>query len=415
MLKYLKHDLPAGIAVFLVAVPLCLGIAIASGAPLMSGLIAGIIGWIVVGLISNSPLSVSGPAAWLVAIVVTTIADLWFSQFLFALILAGVIQMLLGLVKASKVAKYVPTAVIKGMLAAIGMTLIIKQLPVMMGLDMKNFHREFSAISFNALIIGVVALIVMIIRNKRSPKKMKVIPSSIIAVVVGVGLALIYKIYLPEWTLLIDQLVSLPTNITSLQSAWASLSHPSFLGLSNPQVYISAITIALVASIESILCIQAIDKLDPQARKTSLDRELVAQWVGNIAAWFLGGIPITSVIVRSSVNLNAGAKSKISAIFHGILMIVAILFAANYMNMIPMAVLAAVLVITGYQLTKPSKFIEKYKHGRIEFIPFVITFIVILIEDLLIGVSIGICVYYVMLAMERKWFPRQQLLERDVD
>lgn len=163
------------------------------------------------------------------------------------------------------------------MLAAIGMTLIIKQLPVMLGLDMKNFHRELSTISFNALIIGVIALMVMIARNKWSPQKMKVIPSSIIAVIVGVGLALIYKIYLPERTLLLHQLVSLPTNITSLQSAWASLSHPSFLGLSNPQVYVSAITIALVASIESILCIQAIDKLDPQARKTSLNRELVAQ------------------------------------------------------------------------------------------------------------------------------------------
>lgn len=220
---------------------------------------------------------------------------------------------------------------------------------------------------------------------------------------------------MPEWSLLASQLVSIPTNISDLQSLRASLPHPSFMGFSNPQIYMTAITIAIVASIETILCIQAIDKLDSEGRKTSLDRELIAQGVGNMTAGALGGLPVTSVIVRSSVNLSAGAKSKFSSIFHGLLLIIAILFAARYLNMIPMAVLAAVLVLTGYQLTKPSKFIEKYRHGRIEFIPFVVTFIIILVEDLLIGVTVGICVYYIMLAMAKKFFPRQQLLEREID
>lgn len=284
MLKNIKYDLPAGVAVFLVAIPLCLGIAIASGAPLMSGLIAGIIGGIVVGLIGDSSLSVSGPAAGLVAIVVAAIGDLGFSSFLVALIIAGAIQVVLGITKTSKVAKYIPVSVIKGMLAAIGMTLIIKQLPIMLGINLSTFHRNIANISYNALIIGVVSILIMIIRNASIGKKLKVIPSSIIAVIIAIIVAVLYKIYFPERTLISAQLVNIPTNINSLQSAWDALVHPTFQGLNNPTIYISAITIALVASIESILCIQAIDKLDPAERKTSLDRELIAQGIGNMTA-----------------------------------------------------------------------------------------------------------------------------------
>lgn len=401
MFKTLKNDLPAWLAVFLVAVPLCLGIAVASGAPLLSWLIAGIIWWIVIGLWSSSHLSVSWPAAWLVAVVVTAIAKLGFASFLTALMIAGLIQIILWLTWASKVSKYIPTTVIKWMLAAIGMTLILKQLPAMIGTWSLSFNSLHS-IAVNILIIGVVSLLVLIGREKWFSKKFQSIPGSLIAVVIGTALAFAYQWAWANWGLNIHQFVSLPTNIHGLQDFWLAVTHPSTADLANKQLYIIAITIALVASIETILSIQAIDKLDPMQRGTALNQEMVVQGIANMTSWFLGWLPVTSVIVRSSVNLHAGAKSKMSAVLHGIALLLALLFAANYINMIPMAVLAAILVYTGYHLTSPSKFIEKYKAWRWEFIPFVTTFVVILIQDLLVWVLVWIVVYYVMWTMKRE-------------
>ncbi len=418
MLKNITRDLPAGLAVFIVAVPLCLGIAVASGAPLMSGLIAGIVWGIVVWLLSKSPLSVSGPAAGLVAIVVSAIWKLWFDQFLVAVILAWVFQIIFGLLRASKINRYVPVSVIKGMLAAIGMTLIIKQVPTLLWIipTLFSWTNPLANISYNVSIIGIASLFVLIIWNKYLAQTIKTIPWSLIAVICGVIISIIYIHFLPLYILQPNQLVGLPTNIHGILDIWNGLTHANIAHYLNPQIRTTAITIALVASIETILSINALDKLDHRGHHTPLNHELVAQGVGNIISWILWGLPITSVIVRSSVNLHAGGKTKLSTIIHGFLILWAILFAAHYINMIPMAVLAAILVVTWYQLTSPSKFIEKYKAWWWEFIPFIVTFITILSEDLLVGVLAGIVVYYIILATQNKLRTNHQdTLSEDVD
>lgn len=363
-------------------------------------------------------MSVSGPAAGLVAIVVSAIGKLWFDQFLVSVILAWVIQIIFGLLKASKINRYVPVSVIKGMLAAIGMTLIIKQLPTLLWVIPKIFSwtNPLAAVSYNVCIIGIASLLVLLLWNKYVAHKVKTIPWSLIAVVCGIIISLIYIYFFPTYTLQTNQLVGLPTNIHGILDIWNSLTHANFAHYLNPQIRTTAMTIALVASIETILSINALDKLDHRGHHTPLNHELIAQGIGNIVSGILGGLPITSVIVRSSVNLHAGGKTKISAILHGVLMVCAILFAAQYINMIPMAVLAAILVVTWYQLTSPSKFIEKYKSGWLEFIPFLVTFVTILSEDLLVGVLAGIVVYYMMLAGQNQLRAKHQdTLSEDVD
>lgn len=405
----LKYDFPAWIAVFLVAVPLCLGIAVASGANPMAGIIAGMIWWIVVWLLSKSPLSVSGPAAWLVAIVLVAIWKLGFDQFLIALAIAGIFQIIFWLSKISKYAHYVPHTVIKGMLAAIGLTLIIKQTPTLLG----SYWFNLNTIHIPIALIGFVCLGVIILREHTAWKKYKSIPGSLIAVLVGVVISLLYKNFSPDRILTTKQLVNLP--ILESVSKFSTLFHiPTFaIWRTDPQLYITALTIALVASIETILSIQAIDKLDPQERKTPLDRELMAQWVGNTISGLIGGLPITSVIVRSSVNLNSNGQSKLSAIIHGLFILITLLFGAAIINMIPMASLAAVLLITWYKLITPQVILHQWRQWWLEFIPFVLTIVIVIAEDLLMGVVAGIIVFYVLEYFFNKTQTIEQIIEEE--
>jgi carbonic anhydrase len=424
MLRW-KTDVPAAIAVFLVAVPLCLGIAHASNAPLLSGLVAGIIGGIVIGSLSRSSLSVSGPAAGLTAIVASAgIALGNFESLLTAIVLAGIFQMILGLLRMGTFGRYIPLAVIEGMLAAIGLTLILKQIPHLMGYDVEAEGIEqfslvpedftnvlpppaappqgntlsvlwdaFHHFHVSIIILGVVSLLIMLfwdkIISKRSPNLYRMIPSSLVAIILGTSLALIYPFLNANWVIKTTQLVQLPF-IHSWVDFVSQTVFPHWPALLNPKVYQSAFSIAFVASIESILCIEAIDKLDPQHRRTPINRELLAQGTGNFLSGLLGGLPITSVIVRSSVNLHAGAQSKLSAILHGWFLLLAILFAAPLMNNIPLAALSAVLILTGYKLAHPQLFMRLYKNGWDQFVPFLITILAILFSDLMIGVLIGI-------------------------
>ncbi len=422
-----KTDIPASIAVFLVAVPLCLGIAHASNAPLLSGLIAGIIGGIVIGSLSRSSLSVSGPAAGLTAIVASAGLALGnFESLLTAIVLAGIFQMIFGVLRMGTFGRYIPVAVIEGMLAAIGLTLILKQIPHLLGHDVEaegveQFNltsTDFTnttlpsdiqpqgntlSVLWDALhhfqtpiiIVGIVSLLVMLIWDKlvskRSPALYRLIPSSLMAIIVGTSLALSYPFFNTNWLFKTSQLVQLPF-IRSWMDFVSQTVFPHWPSLLNPKVYQAAFSIAFVASIETILCIEAIDKLDPQHRRTPVNRELFAQGTGNFLSGLIGGLPITSVIVRSSVNLHAGAQSKLSTILHGCLLLLAILFAAPLMNTIPLTALSAVLILTGYKLAHPQLFMRLYKNGWDQLIPFLTTIIAILFSDLMIGVLIGIAV-----------------------
>lgn len=403
--KNLKRDIPSSIVVFLVALPLCLGIALASGAPLFAGLITGIVGGIVVASVSGSQLSVSGPAAGLTVIVLNSITDLGSYQiFLVAVMLAGVIQIVLGLVKAGTIGNYFPSSVIEGMLAAIGLTLILKQLPHALGVDTDFFGDEgffqqdhentFSAIgtavnhmSIAALAISVLSIIVLIVWPKL--KKINVVPAPLIVVVIGVIGALLFNGGADA--LRSDQLVSIPV-VTSPSDFFGLFSLPDFSALANPKVYMVAVTIAIVASLETLLSIEAVDKIDPIKRVTPTNRELVAQGTGNMVAGMLGGLPLTSVIVRSSANVNSGGRTKMSAIFHGVLLLLSVLFIPKIINLIPYACLAAILLVTGYKLTRIALFKHMYHKGWDQFVPFVITIIAVLLTDLLKGVGIGMAV-----------------------
>lgn len=422
MFNYWKSDLSASLAVFLVAIPLCLGIAHASNAPLLSGLIAGIIGGMVIGFLSRSPLSVSGPAAGLTAIVASTALQLGsFESLLTAIVLAGIMQIFFGLLRAGTFGRYIPLCVIEGMLAAIGLTLILKQLPHLTGYDKEaegleqfiittqsftNSHpshgNTFSLLWDTAhhfhvsiTILGVMSLLIMLLWDKIFSKKYReiyrIIPSSLLAVIIGTGISLLYNVFEPQWIIKTNHLVQVPI-INSIKDFFTQTTFPLWSTLTNPQVYQAAFSIAFVASIESILCIEAIDKLDPQRRRTPVNRELIAQGTGNLLSGLLGGLPVTSVIVRSSVNLNAGAQTKLSTILHGLFILLAILLAAPLINNIPLAALAAVLIVTGYKLAHPQLFKRMYKNGWSQFLPFLATVVAILLSDLMIGVFIGIVV-----------------------
>ncbi len=404
----LKKDIPASIVVFLVALPLCLGVALASGAPLLSGVIAGIVGGIVVGLLSGSKTSVSGPAAGLTAVVLASITQLGsFEVFLTALVLAGVIQVVAGLLKAGFIANYIPSNVIAGLLTAIGIILILKQIPHALGYDAipeEDFSFQepggentfsvlldmFNYITPGALVISVVSIIILIVWDKTPLKKIGFFPSSLFVVIIGVLLQKLFSGNIPALELAETHLVNLPPIDVSNLSSYLHFPQLSFL--SDFRVYTVAFTIAAVASLETLLNVEAVDKIDPHKRETPTNRELVAQGIGNMTAGFLGGIPVTSVIVRSSVNINAGNKSELSTILHGVLMLVSVLFLAPVLNNIPLSSLAAILLMTGYKLTKLSLYREMYNKGWQQFIPFVVTVLAIVFTDLLIGVVIGLIV-----------------------
>ena len=407
-LQNLSHDIPAGLVVFLVALPLCLGVALASGAPLFSGLVAGIVGGIVVGLFSGSQLSVSGPAAGLTVIVLQGIEHVGgFQAFLVAVVLAGILQLLLGYLKAGVIGAYFPSAVIRGMLTAIGLILIMKQLPHAVGFGADAVVDEtyspqtpssvffemgdaLNAISPGATIVTVVALLIMLLWETRFFKSNRVfslVPGPLVAVLWGVA----FEIFTTGGPLEIksQHLVSLPAYKT-LGDLYDHLVVPDFSNLGNPAIYSLAVTIAIIASLETLLSLEAVDKLDPFRRVAPTNQELKAQGVGNIISGLLGGLPITSVIVRSSANVNAGGRTKVSTIVHGVFLLLSVLFLVEWINYIPLSALAAILLITGYKLAKPAIFADMYRRGRDQFLPFSITVVAILATDLLKGISIGI-------------------------
>ena len=407
----LKKDLPAGIVVFLVALPLCLGIAMASGAPLFAGILTGIIGGIVASSISGSQLSVSGPAAGLTVIVFSAIASLGsYQTFLLAVVIAGFLQILLGLLKAGIIASYFPSAVIEGMLAAIGIILILKQLPHAVGYDadfegdesflQADQNNTFSAIgealekfNFGAVVISVLSLLILIYWPRI--KKLSMIPAPVL--VVGIGILLSFLFQGTSFALSSDHLVTIPA-VNSFGEFLTLFMMPDFSQIANKGVWTVAFTIAIVASIETLLCIEAVDKIDPLKRTSPTNRELVAQGVGNITSGMLGGLPMTSVIVRSSVNVNSGGKTKMSAIFHGSLLLLSVLFIPLLLNQIPLACLAAILLITGYKLARLELFKKMWRHGKDQFIPFVVTILAVVFTDLLKGVAIGMVVgiFYIL-------------------
>ncbi|MDD2760585.1 MAG: SulP family inorganic anion transporter [Methylomonas sp.] len=415
-LKYyalnLGRDIPAGLVVFLVALPLCLGIALASGAPLFSGVIAGIIGGLVVAWLSGSHLSVSGPAAGLTVIVFNAIETLGnFSAFLLALVIGGFLQMMLGFLRAGLIGAFFPSAVIKGMLAAIGMILIIKQTPHATGFDASyvgdesymqetahssliELFQALHGISPGATIVSGVALLILILWETQLLRRLtlvRMIPGPLLAVVWGVAYNLWAQVHAPELAIGTKHMVSLP-ELGSTSNFLAQLRLPDFSYLTNPKVYSVALTIAIIASLETLLSIEAVDKLDPHKRIAPTNRELKAQGVGNMLSGFVGGLPITAVIVRSAANINAGGQTRISCVVHGLLLLVSVVFFAQYLNMIPLACLAAILLQTGYKLAKPSMLLEFYNKGWNQFLPFIITVVAILFTDLLEGIIFGMTI-----------------------
>ena len=416
--KSAAADLPASIVVFLVALPLCLGVAVASDAAPITGIIAGMVGGIVIGIFSGSQLSVSGPAAGLTAIVAGAIGKLpSYEVFLVAVVLAGILQIGLGYAKAGVIGDFIPNSVIKAMLAAIGLILILKQLPHLIGYDadpigdesfiQKDNKNTFSEIlealsrfTAGAVIIGFLSMAILFIFELKAVKKQRIfqfIPGPLIVVIIGILVNIVFKASMPDLALSGDHLVQLDAFSNPIDF-FKALPSPDFSQILSKDVIIVAVTIALVASIETLLSIEAVDKIDPQKRLTPTNRELKAQGIGNLVSGLLGGLPVTSVIVRSSANVSAGAKSKLSTISHGILLMLSVLFIPNLLNLIPKAALAAILIMTGYKLAKISIFKEYYKKGWSQFIPFIVTVVAILLTDLLVGIFIGLLVgvYFVL-------------------
>lgn len=394
--RFHLNDLLSGVVVFLVALPLCLGIALASGAPIISGIIAGIVGGIIVGLLSGSHISVSGPAAGLTAVILVQLDQLGgnYAAFLLCIVFAGILQILFGIFKLGFFANFIPNNVILGLLAAIGAILIVTQLPYLFGLtdfSWKNvwtatpdtFLKHFDA---GAALIGLLSLF-LILAWDNSPLKKLAIPSALIAVVIAAVLNFVLMNIGSPWAVQTNNLIQLP-NI--LQAPQEVLVFPDFSYLAEPLIYTGAITLAIVASLETLLNLEAADKLDPQKRSSPPNRELWAQGAGNIVSGLIGGMPVTSVIVRSSVNANTGARSKYSTIIHGILLLLAVLFFVQLMNMIPLSALAAILIVTGFKLTHPKLFKQLYQKGWKQFLPFIITLVAILLTDLLTGILVGL-------------------------
>lgn len=419
MFKYLKNDLPASIVVFFVALPLCLGIALASGAPLFSGVIAGIIGGIVVGFLSGSQIGVSGPAAGLAAIVLTAIGTLGgYENFLLAVVLGGAIQLLFGVLKAGVIGYYFPSSVIKGMLTGIGIIIILKQIPHFFGYDAdpegdfafiqvdgeNTFSEIFKAInniSPGATTIAIIGLVILLLWDKVLSKKGKVfqlIQGPLVAVVVGIIFFMVTQGN-ETFGISAEHLVSVPIP-EDASSFLAQFSLPNFGGITNPEIWITAFTIALVASLETLLCVEATDKLDPNKRVTPTNRELLAQGTGNMISGMIGGLPITQVIVRSSANIQSGGRTKMSAIIHGFFLLISVILIPRLLNMIPLSVLAAILFVVGFKLAKPALFKSMYNLGWKQFVPFTVTVLGIIFTDLLVGIGLGLLVGIVVILIK---------------
>lgn len=411
-LKSIGADFPASIVVFLVALPLCLGIALGSNAPLFSGIIAGIVGGIVIGALSNSQLSVSGPAAGLTAIVVGAIALLpSFEAFLLSVVICGLLQVVLGFAKAGVIGDYIPKSVIKGMLAAIGIILILKQFPHLIGYDKdyegdesfiqkdgeNTFTSIFSAIKAvtpAAVIIGGICLAFQFFWGGLAEKRggwLKLVPAPLLVVLLGVGINELFLLQGNGFSLKQEHMVNIP-KASSASEFFSFFTFPDWSMLLNKQVWISGVTLALVASIETLLGIEAVDNLDPLKRITPTNRELKAQGVGNMISGLIGGLPLTSVIVRSSANVNAGARTKMSTIYHGFFILLSVAFIPGLLGIIPLSALAAILIYTGFKLAKPALFKDFYKKGWDQFIPFVATVVIVLLTDLLVGVLAGLAI-----------------------
>jgi carbonic anhydrase/SulP family sulfate permease len=405
----LPRDLAAGLVVFLVALPLCLGVALASGAPLLSGVLAGIVGGILVGVLSGSHTSVSGPAAGLTAVVAAQIVSLGsFPTFLLAVVAAGLIQIALGLARAGFVAAFVPSSVIKGLLAAIGVILILKQLPHVVGHDPDpegdmSFEQPDHENTFSELLqtlgdvhpgaaaIGLLSVAILVAWDRTKALKAAPVPAPLVVVLLGVGLAELFRRFGAPWLVEPTHLVQVPVPET-LAGALAFLQPPDFSQWRNPAVYTAAVTLAAVASLETLLNLEAVDKLDPRQRTSPPSRELVAQGVGNVASGLVGGLPVTSVIVRSSVNINAGVRTRLSTVFHGTLLLVSVALLPAVLNLIPLSCLAAILLVTGVKLASPALVRHMWRAGRYQFAPFAVTVAAIVLTDLLVGVLIGLAV-----------------------
>lgn len=432
----LKSDFASGLVVFLVALPLCLGIALASGAPLMSGIISGVIGGIVVGFLSKSHVSVSGPAAGLTAIILTAITDLGaFDIFLTAVFISGLIQLALGFIKAGSISNYFPTNVIEGMLAGIGIIIILKQIPHAFGYDadfegdqsfiQSNGSNSFSSlfeifnhIQLGALVITVVSLVILIAWDKVPfLKKLKLIPGALIAVISGIVLNEVFIMSGSSLAISNAHLVTLPVP-TSFDELKAIVITPNFSGFLNPKVWIVGLTIAIVASIETLLCIEASDRMDVHKRYTDTNVELKAQGFGNLLSSLIGGLPMTSVVVRSSANNNAGAKSKMSAIIHGVLLLISVLAVPVILNKIPLATLATILILVGYKLAKPATFVHFWEKGKYQFIPFIATLVAVVTTDLLKGVLLGILISIIFILkgnLKRAYsFKKEEYVDGDI-
>ncbi len=429
----LKSDLPASIVVLLVAIPLCLGIALASGAPLFSGIIAGIVGGIVVGAISKSSLGVSGPAAGLAVIVLVAIQELGaYDIFLLAVVIAGIFQIILSILKAGVIGYYFPTSVIKGMLSGIGIIIILKQIPHAFGYDadfegdldfvqpdgQNTFSELFNMVNYineGALIIAAISLAILILWDRpfiKNIKALKLVQGPLVAVIVGIVLGIVFQ-EIPGLALMPKQLVSIPV-AESFSGFISQFTLPDFSQFNNPAVYSVAFTIAVVASLETLLSVEATDKLDPEKNVTPTNRELTAQGVGNIVSGMIGGLPVTQVIVRSSANIQSGGKTKASAIMHGVLLLLCAIAIPNILNLIPLASLAAILFVVGFKLAKPALFMQMYKKGLNEFLPFVITIIGIVFTDLLIGIGLGMSVAIVQILWKNYKTP-YEMIKGDLD
>ncbi len=434
MFKYLKNDIPASIVVFFVALPLCLGIALASGAPLFSGLIAGIIGGIVVGGLSGSNIGVSGPAAGLAAIVLTAITALGgYQNFLVAVVLGGAIQLLFGVLRAGIIGYYFPSSVIKGMLTGIGIIIILKQIPHFFGMDrdpqgdfaflqvdgentltelLKAINALISGnVSMGATVIAIVAMAILILWSNVLSKKGKffqLVQGPLVAVAVGI----LFFIFTKDTSLNItkDHLVSVPVP-DDLDGFLGQFSFPNFAAITRIDVWITGFTIALVASLETLLCVEATDKLDPHKNVTPTNRELLAQGTGNILSGLIGGLPITQVIVRSSANIQSGGRTKMSAIIHGFLLLISVIIIPKLLNMIPLSVLAAVLFIVGFKLAKPSTFKKMFSLGWKQWVPFMVTILGIVFVDLLWGIGLGLVVGIVIILI--KSFQNSHFLHKE--
>lgn len=432
----LKADFPSGLVVFLVALPLCLGIALASNAPPLSGIIAGVIGGIVIGSLSNSNVSVSGPAAGLIAIVLTAVTALGsFQTFLLAVVLAGIFQLVLGFIKAGSISNYFPSNVIEGMLAGIGIIIIINQLEHAVGYDKTNEGDEsllrldggnpfsdipdiISRFEGGAVIIALVSLAILVSWDRiPALKRLKLLPGALVAVAAGIVINEIFIRTGSDFQLTKTHLVTLPIP-ESFADIKGFVVLPDFSAIGNTKVWITAGTIMVVASIETLLCIEASDRMDVQKRYTDTNRELKAQGVGNILSGLIGGLPITSVVVRSSANANSGAKTKMSAIIHGVLLLICVLAIPFLLNKIPLATLAAVLILVGYKLAKPATVLHFWHKGKYQFVPFAATLLAVVFTDLLKGVALGMVISIIFVLrgnLKRAYnFRKEEYAEGDI-